>query len=101
MSILIVGATGMVGGEIARKLASQSTKVARLFRRGTAHPKASQFAVLPCCRVSCPGRATRRVLWPLRRNLRVHKIDEEKNCTLAKEWSTLSRKLRIKQAALY
>jgi len=41
MSILIVGATGSVGGEIARKLASRGLKVAGLVRGGSAHPKAN------------------------------------------------------------
>lgn len=44
MSILIVGATGMVGGEIARMRVSPGTQVAGLVRGGTAHPKASQLA---------------------------------------------------------
>ena len=44
MSILIVGATGFVGGEIARKLASRGLKVFGLVRGGSAHPKASQLA---------------------------------------------------------
>ncbi len=43
MSILVVGATGLVGGEIARKLAEQSHKVAALVRGGRAHPKAKQL----------------------------------------------------------
>jgi len=41
MSILIVGATGSVGGEIARKLVSRGLKVAGLVRGGSAHPKAN------------------------------------------------------------
>ena len=40
MSILVVGASGAVGGGIARKLASQNQKVTALIRRGVAHPKA-------------------------------------------------------------
>jgi NADH dehydrogenase len=43
MSILVVGATGFVGGEIARKLAVQNHKVAGLVRGGNAHPKAKQL----------------------------------------------------------
>ena len=43
MSILIVGATGFVGGEIARKLAEQSHEVAALVRGGESHPKAKQL----------------------------------------------------------
>jgi uncharacterized protein YbjT (DUF2867 family) len=43
MSILVVGATGFVGGEIARKLSEQSHKVAGLVRGGRAHPKAKQL----------------------------------------------------------
>jgi NADH dehydrogenase len=39
MSILVVGATGFVGGEIARKLAVQKHKVAGLVRGGSAHSK--------------------------------------------------------------
>jgi len=41
MSILVVGATGSVGSEIARKLASRGLKVAGLVRGGSAHPKAN------------------------------------------------------------
>jgi uncharacterized protein YbjT (DUF2867 family) len=43
MSILVVGATGFVGGEIARKLALQKHKVTGLVRGGYAHPKAKQL----------------------------------------------------------
>jgi uncharacterized protein YbjT (DUF2867 family) len=43
MSILVVGATGFVGGEIARKLAGQNHRVAGLVRGGNAHPKAKQL----------------------------------------------------------
>jgi uncharacterized protein YbjT (DUF2867 family) len=43
MSILVVGATGFVGGEIARKLAEQSHEVAALVRGGESHPKAKQL----------------------------------------------------------
>jgi len=43
MSILVVGATGFVGGEIARKLALQKHKVTGLVRGGSAHPKAKQL----------------------------------------------------------
>jgi NADH dehydrogenase len=43
MSILIVGATGSVGSEIARKLASRGLKVAGLVRGGSAHPKAKRL----------------------------------------------------------
>ena len=43
MSILVVGATGFVGGEIARKLAVQNSKVAGLVRGGSAHPKAKEL----------------------------------------------------------
>jgi len=43
MSILVVGATGFVGGEIASKLALQNHKVAGLVRGGSAHPKAKQL----------------------------------------------------------
>jgi uncharacterized protein YbjT (DUF2867 family) len=43
MSILVVGATGFVGGEIARKLAEQDHKVAGLVRGGSAHPKANSL----------------------------------------------------------
>ena len=43
MSILVVGATGFVGGEIARRLAEQSHKVAGLVRGGRDHPKAQQL----------------------------------------------------------
>ena len=43
MSILVVGATGFVGGEIARRLAEQGHKVAGLVRGGRAHPKAKQL----------------------------------------------------------
>jgi uncharacterized protein YbjT (DUF2867 family) len=43
MTILVVGATGFVGGEIARRLARQSQKVAALVRGGHAHPKAKQL----------------------------------------------------------
>ena len=43
MSILVVGATGFVGGDIASKLALQNHKVAGLVRGGSAHPKAKQL----------------------------------------------------------
>ena len=43
MSILVVGATGFVGGEIARKLAGQNHRVAGLVRGDNAHPKAKQL----------------------------------------------------------
>lgn len=43
MSILVVGATGFVGGEIARKLAEQKHRVAGLVRGGNAHPKAQEL----------------------------------------------------------
>lgn len=43
MSILVVGVTGLVGGEIARKLAVRKHKVAGLVRGGSAHPKAKQL----------------------------------------------------------
>ena len=43
MSILVVGATGFVGGEIASKLALQHHKVAGLVRGGSAHPKAKRL----------------------------------------------------------
>jgi len=43
MSILVIGATGFVGGEIASKLALQNHKVAGLVRGGSAHPKAKQL----------------------------------------------------------
>ena len=43
MSILVIGATGFVGGEIARKLALQKHKVAGLVRGGNAHHKAKEL----------------------------------------------------------
>ena len=44
MSILVVGASGFVGGEIARKLATRGLKVTGLIRGGSANPKANQLA---------------------------------------------------------
>jgi len=43
ISIPVVGATLLVGGEIARKLAVRKHKVAGLVRGGSAHPKAQQL----------------------------------------------------------
>jgi len=43
MAILVVGATGAVGGEIARRLASQNRKVTGLVRGGHTHPKATSL----------------------------------------------------------
>ena len=43
MPILVVGATGFVGGKIARELAVQKHKVAGLVRGGHAHTKAQQL----------------------------------------------------------
>jgi len=42
-SILIVGATGSVGGEITRRLAARGLRVAGLVRGGSVHPKANQL----------------------------------------------------------
>lgn len=44
MSILVVGASGFVGGEIARKLATRGLKVTGLIRGGSANPKANKLA---------------------------------------------------------
>jgi uncharacterized protein YbjT (DUF2867 family) len=43
MSILVVGATGFVGGDIAYKLVGQGHRIAALVRGGRAHPKAQQL----------------------------------------------------------
>jgi uncharacterized protein YbjT (DUF2867 family) len=43
MSILVVGATGFVGGQIAQKLRQQGQTVRALVRGGAAHPKAKQL----------------------------------------------------------
>src|SRR5256885_17181038 len=39
MSILVVGATGFVGGQVAQKLRRQGESVRALVRGGDAHPK--------------------------------------------------------------
>jgi len=39
MSILVVGATGLVGGQVAQKLRRQGESVRALVRGGDAHPK--------------------------------------------------------------
>jgi uncharacterized protein YbjT (DUF2867 family) len=39
MSILVVGATGLVGGQVAQKLRKQGQSVRALVRGGDAHPK--------------------------------------------------------------
>jgi uncharacterized protein YbjT (DUF2867 family) len=43
MSILVVGATGIVGGEIAHKLVQQGQQVSALIRGGRSHSKAAQL----------------------------------------------------------